>query len=49
MSTRNPITTVGRSSESLFTNVESGKGRFLFKEKPEIKNICGLFGTASHC
>ena len=47
MSTRNPITTVGRSSESLFTNVESGKGRFLFKEKPEIKNICGLFGTAS--
>ena len=46
MSTRNPITTVGRSSESLFTNVESGKGRFLFKEKPEIKNICGLFGTA---
>ena len=34
------------SSESLLTNVEEGKGRFLFKEKPEIKNICGLFGTA---
>ena len=47
MSTRNPITTVGRSSESLLTNVQEGKGRFLFKEKPEIKNICGLFGTAS--
>ena len=45
MSTRNTMHTGQISSESL-TNVKEGKGRFLFKEKTEIKNICGLFGTA---
>lgn len=46
MTTMNPTYTGQISSESLLTNVQEGKGRFLFKEKPEIKNICGLFGTA---